>query len=116
MANVVDGEVRGRVRMRMKTLRLDMRALAEFEEAMGEDAFSAIEKLDGSDNGFLTLRALIHSAMRSHHADATLAEAQAFIHKHPKEIRALLKGSLPKVDEAEQGAEDVSGNQSGAKG
>ena len=116
MADAVTGEVKGRVRGRMKTLRLDMKALAAFQDATGEFAFDAIEKLDGSDHGFVTLRALVHSAMRSHHPDAKLSEAQTFIRKHPTQIRDLLKGSLPKPGEPDQDGEDAPGNQSGAKG
>ena len=115
MSDVVTGEVKGRVRLRMKTLRLDMKALAEFQEATGEMAFDAIESLDGSDRGFVTLRALVHAAMRSHHPDATLAEAQQFIRAHPKQIRKLLTGSLPKPVAAEAGADNLPGNQPGAK-
>jgi hypothetical protein len=101
--------------MRNKTLRLDMKALAAFQDATGEDAFEAIEKLDGSNHGFVTLRALVHSAMRAHHPDATLSEAQAFIHKHPKQIRDLLKGSLPDASSSAEVEGEALGNQSGAK-
>lgn len=116
MANVVTGEISGRVRLSTKTLRLDMQALAEFQESTGELAFEAIEKLDGSDLGFVTLRALVQSAMKSHHPDATLSEAQAFIRKHPKKIRELLKASLPKASDDDVSGGDASGNQAGAKG
>ncbi|MGH1447432.1 MAG: hypothetical protein ACRBBO_15465 [Cognatishimia sp.] len=116
MADAVTGEVTGRVRMRTKTLRLDMKALAMFQDATGEDAFEAIEKLDGSDHGFVTLRALVHSAMRAHHPDASLSEAQAFIHKHPKQIRGLLKGSLPNAGAPAESEGETLGNQPGAKG
>ncbi|WP_416368583.1 hypothetical protein [Tritonibacter mobilis] len=116
MADYAKGEVRGRVRGRMKTLCLDMAALERFEAAQGEKAFAALDKMSGDDAGFATLRRLVHAAMAKHHPDATLAEAQAFIAKHPEQVRALLKRALPEPEVGKDVADAEQGNQSGAKG
>lgn len=117
MVDHVNGEVRGRVRGRTKTLRLDMAALHHFEQATGTKAFDAMQDMRSDDAGFAKLRELVRGAMQEHHPDATVAEAGAFIAKHPDKIRALLGGSLPEAeDQAEEGAGDVPGNQKGVKG
>jgi|26BtaG_2_1085354.scaffolds.fasta_scaffold00151_23 hypothetical protein len=116
MADYATGEVRGRVRGRLKTLCLDMAALDRFEAAQGEKAFAALDEMSGDDAGFVTLRRLVHAAMAKHHPDATLAEAQAFIAKHPKQIRSLLNRALPEPEVGEDVADTAQGNQSGAKG
>ena len=116
MADYARGEISGRVRGRMKTLCLDMAALERFEAAQGEKAFAALEELSGDDAGYATLRRLVHAALTKHHQNATLAEAQAFIAKHPDKIRALLKRSLPEAEPGEDVPDAAPGNQSGAEG
>lgn len=113
-ARQLSAEVKGRVNGRAMTLRMDMNAFAEYEEANpGKKAIDALNELDGDNPSFVTLRHLVWAGLKYHQEDATLRDAGDFLSQNPTALIDAVAAAAPAEGDAPAG--DAVGNGAGAK-
>ncbi|MBY6160033.1 gene transfer agent family protein [Mameliella alba] len=99
MSKAMIAEVSVEISDKAWTLRLDMNALAEFEEATGQNALEAIEAFETGEVSIVKLRHLIWASLKYHHPDVTLAQAGDVISHDPEALTRALAEFMPKADD-----------------
>ena len=96
MANRFRGQVAAIFQGVEYTLVLDWNALAEFESMTGKNAMDVIQGAGGkTPMSFTDTRAIVLSAMRRHHPEATLADAGDLLSEDMTLVAALISASTP---------------------
>lgn len=102
MANRIKGEVALSHDGDDYTLVLDFNALADFEDATGQNA---VKLLSGGELSIGQMRALIHAGLKQHHPKVTLADAGHILQSNMGALGEALAAAFPSAE----------GNAAGAK-
>lgn len=116
MSKPMVAEVGVEVGKKVWTLRLDMNALAEFEEATGQNALGAIETFEQGEVSIVKLRHLIWASLKYHHPDVTLAQAGDVISQDPDALGRALASFMPKADDPGVGEGEARGKKKATGG
>lgn len=92
MANAIKGEVIFEHDGASYTLVLDFNALADFEDATGQNAMKA---LAGGDLTISQMRALFHAGLKDRHPDVSLKDAGAMLQANLPSLGEALKAAFP---------------------
>lgn len=92
MANKIKGEVALSHEGVDYTFVLDFNALADFEDATGQNA---VKLLSGGDLTIGQMRALIHAGLKQHHPDLTLAQAGRILQGNMGALGEVLAAAFP---------------------
>lgn len=95
MANRFLGEIGARVGARDFTLRMDMNAMCEFEDATGQSAIDAFQQAEKGKGGIKMLRHIVFAALKRHHPDASLQDAGDILSEDPHVVLALMAATAP---------------------
>ncbi|WP_237400192.1 GTA-gp10 family protein [Rhodovulum sulfidophilum] len=111
MANRFKGEVAIDCEGSRYTLRMDMLALAAFEDATGENALSWAEAAEGGQAAVGDMIEMIRCTLARHHPEADYRLAGDILSEDPGVLLRLFRAASPELaqDEPEDGPEDGPG-------
>lgn len=95
MANKIKGEVALSHDGAEYTLVLDFNALADFEDATGQNA---VKLLSGGELSIGQMRALIHAGLKQRHPDLTLAQAGRILQGNMGALGEALAAAFPSAE------------------
>lgn len=96
MANRFMGEVSAQsVDGRDWTLRMDMNAMCEFEEATGTPAIEAFQQAEQGGASIPMMRHVVFAAIKRHHPDATIEDAGDILSEDPQIVQRLMSAAAP---------------------
>jgi hypothetical protein len=98
MANRFMGEVTAQADGETYTLRMDMNAMIEFEDATGIDPMKAFENAEGGVASLKVMRAIIHAAMKRRHPEASIAVAGDILSEDPTVVGRLMAAAAPEPE------------------
>lgn len=112
MANRFLGEATAVCDGKQYTLRLDMNAMCEFEEATGKDAMAAFAAFENSTSSVREMRTMTWAMLRYHHPDVSLIEAGSVLSADLDALRRAVTAAMPDAKEDP----DAPAGQAGASG
>ncbi|WP_088648229.1 GTA-gp10 family protein [Marinibacterium profundimaris] len=83
------------------TLRMDLNAMADFEDQTGKAAIEWAEKAESGDARVRDLITMVHCAMARHHADADRRLAGDILSEDPELVGRLFLAAAPQAGEIE---------------
>lgn len=107
MANRFKGEIDALCEGRRYTLRMDMLALADFEDATGENALSWAEAAEGGRAAVGDMIEMIRCTLARHHPEADRQLAGDLLSEDPGLLLRLFRAASPEI--AQDAPEDGPG-------
>lgn len=109
MANRFLGEVTTEVEGVTYTLRMDINAMCEFEEATGVEALVAFADAEGGKATIPMLRHMVHASLKRYHSDAGIEVAGDIISEDPGAIQRLMAAVAPAEEASTPGKRKAGG-------
>ncbi|WP_158272401.1 GTA-gp10 family protein [Rhodovulum kholense] len=97
MANRFKGEIDALCEGRRYTLRMDMLALADFEDATGENALAWAEAAEGGQASVGDMIEMIRCTLARHHPEADRQLAGDLLSEDPGLLLRLFRAASPEI-------------------